>query len=177
MSFSNDTVLTSALPDIQQLDTTALSTKYRPVQMLSISIFFIIPSVIMSIVRFQPFFVLSDSLLNIYPIILSAILSICLIALSYQFFAIPRKRYALREHDVSYVSGLLFHQTISQPILRIQHIELKRGPLDRLAGLASLQVFSAGGAAHTFEIPGLDVKVAQQLRHFILQHKDINKHG
>jgi hypothetical protein len=40
-----------------------------------------------------------------------------------------------------------------------------------------LQVFSAGGDMHTFQIPGLPVETAQQLRHFILQHKDIVKHG
>ena len=66
---------------------------------------------------------------------------------------------------------------MSQPITRIQHIELKRGPIERKVGLARLQVFSAGGEMHTFEIPGLPLETAQQLRQFILQHKDMVKHG
>jgi membrane protein YdbS with pleckstrin-like domain len=65
---------------------------------------------------------------------------------------------------------------VIQPLSRIQHIELKRGPLERSAGLATSHVYSAGGGAHTFEIPGLPVEQAQGLRQFILQHQDL-QHG
>jgi membrane protein YdbS with pleckstrin-like domain len=91
-------------------------------------------------------------------------------------FADQRVAYALREHDVGFRWGLLFRHTVIQPLSRIQHIELKRGPIERSAGLATLQVFSAGGGAHTFEIPGLPVEQAQGLRQFILQHQDL-QHG
>ena len=61
--------------------------------------------------------------------------------------------------------------------MRIQHIEIERGPLERSAGLATLQVFSAGGAHHTFEIPGLTYEKAIELRQFILNHKDVSQNG
>lgn len=93
------------------------------------------------------------------------------------FFSAKHKHFALREQDLSYASGLIFKKVVTQPILRIQHIELKRGPVARKIGLASLQVFSAGGSLHTFEIPGLPLKTAEAIRHFILQHKDINAIG
>ncbi|MDU0354869.1 PH domain-containing protein [Paraglaciecola aquimarina] len=93
------------------------------------------------------------------------------------FQADKQKYYALRELDVHFSSGLFFKKMVSQPISRIQHIELKRGPIERKAGLASLQVFSAGGAMHTFEIPGLPFANAQQLRQIILKHKSVLTHG
>lgn len=91
----------------------------------------------------------------------------------YHFFADPLKQYALREHDLNYQSGLIFRSFVSQPILRIQHIEIKRGPIERRAGMATLQVFSAGGISYTFNIPGLIYENAVDLRQFILDHKDL----
>lgn len=93
--------------------------------------------------------------------------------LIYHYFADPIKQYALREHDLNFQSGLVFRSLVSQPILRIQHIEIKRGPIERKAGLATLQVFSAGGVSHTFNIPGLEHENAIALRQFILDHKDL----
>lgn len=95
----------------------------------------------------------------------------------YVWLADGKKSYTLREHDLSYRSGLIFQKTITQPVSRIQHIELKQGPIERRAGLASLQVFSAGGALHTFVIPGLPLAEAQNIRQFILQHKKAQQHG
>lgn len=91
----------------------------------------------------------------------------------YHFLADPLKQYALREHDLNYQSGLIFRSFVSQPILRIQHIEIKRGPIERRAGMATLQVFSAGGISYTFNIPGLIYENAVELRQFILDHKDL----
>lgn len=91
----------------------------------------------------------------------------------YHVFADPIIKYAVREQDVHFQSGLIFRKLVSQPILRIQHIELKRGPIERKAGLATLQVFSAGGVSHTFQIPGMEYEKAVALRKFIINHKDL----
>jgi uncharacterized protein len=87
------------------------------------------------------------------------------------------KRYALREQDLHFLSGLVFRKIVSQPISRIQHIELKRGPFERRAGLATLEVYSAGGSQHTFEVPGLEVANAEHIRQYILQHQALITHG
>ena len=127
--------------------------------------------------RIQPFFDLPEELLTLYPVIAASISSLGVLILIYQFYADPLKQYALREQDIHYRHGLIFNNVISQPILRIQHVEIKRGPIERIAGLASIQVFSAGGAMHTFEIPGLKEATAQSIRSFILSHGDLNTHG
>lgn len=88
----------------------------------------------------------------------------------------PIKAYALREHDISFKTGLIFRRLVTQPIVRIQHVELKQGPLERRYNIAALVAFSAGGASHTFEIPGLDLVEAEQMRQYILSHREAASH-
>ncbi|TKB46451.1 PH domain-containing protein [Thalassotalea mangrovi] len=137
---------------------------------------FVFPSLLL-IVLVLPDTWLPEKVSNILLFVFAILSLIFLFTFIYQWFAEPIKAYALREQDLSYQSGLLFRKVITQPITRIQHVELKRGPLDRRNELAKLQVFSAGGAMHTFEIPGLELKTAQSIRQFILSHKGGNNDG
>ena len=82
-------------------------------------------------------------------------------------------KFALREHDISLYSGVLFKKTIIQPYTRLQHIEIKRGPLERHKKLASLVLFSAGGAMHALELKGLLETDAENIKRYILKHKDL----
>ncbi len=129
------------------------------------------------IIKYQSFIDISTTTKGLMVNIVWAITIFSLLFSFYKALADVRKFYALREQDISFTSGVLFKKTVSQPILRIQHVELKRGPIDRKVGLAKLQVFSAGGAMHTFEIPGLKLDDAESIRQFILSHKDANHHG
>jgi len=176
-TFSNLRVPIDQLPTILQLEKQSLSEKYAPLNRLLNLGFTLVVCVIGLALYFQPFVDLPKGLLNFLPFVIwaAAILGLLLTWLSHARDQV--KSYTLRELDLHYTSGLFFRKVVSQPITRIQHIELKRGPIERKAGLATLQVFSAGGAMHTFEIPGLPIDTAQQLRQFILQHKDVVKHG
>ena len=176
-SFSNQAVAIDEQPSISQLDYKPLSPRYRPTHMLTTGGVFAGILLLLSALRFQPFMALPQELAEFYPFLAIALFILSLAILSYQFFADPCKQYAVREQDIHYRHGLLFKKVVTQPILRIQHIEIKRGPVERLSALASLQVFSAGGAMHTFEIPGLPVDTATKIRSFILSHGDINTHG
>ncbi|MCO4798960.1 MAG: PH domain-containing protein [Colwelliaceae bacterium] len=132
---------------------------------------------ILVFLRLQPWLEWDETLLTVLTVVVSVLIAICLLFTIYKKLADPLKTYALREFDLSFQSGLFFRKKVTQPITRIQHIELKRGPIERKIGLATLQVFSAGGALHTFEIPGLELSKAQKIRQFILQHKDSVTHG
>jgi len=55
------------------------------------------------------------------------------------------------------------------PVRRMQHVDLSRGPIERLFGLATLVVFTAGNEGSAFRVPGLPVHVAQELRDRIVQ--------
>lgn len=77
--------------------------------------------------------------------------------------------YAVREHDLIVQSGIFWRKQTIQPIMRIQHVEITRGPLDKRFGLANLRLFSAGTGHLTFEIPGLAVDLAERIKGFILR--------
>lgn len=76
--------------------------------------------------------------------------------------------YVVREHDLSLRSGVIFHRVVIQPFTRLQHIEITRGPLERLLGLATVKLFSAGGAMHSLAVPGILLDNAERLREAIL---------
>lgn len=64
--------------------------------------------------------------------------------------------------------GILFREEKTIPINRLQHVDLRRGPIERLFGLATLVVFTAGTEGATFRVPGLAVADATSMRDRIL---------
>jgi membrane protein YdbS with pleckstrin-like domain len=175
--FTNAIVPTDQLPAILNLDKQPLSEKYAPLNRLVNLGLTLFVCVLAMTLYFQPLIALPKDLLDFLPIFIWAAAILGFLMTWFSHARDQVKSYTLRELDLHYTSGLFFRKIVSQPITRIQHIELKRGPIERKVGLATLQVFSAGGEMHTFEIPGLPLGTAEQLRQFILQHKDVVKHG
>ena len=172
-AFSNTVVSADQLPSLDTLVYEPLSPRYRTLNLAIAAAIFITLLVVVNFIRFQPFVTLPEGLLFAWPVVTTGLLALWGLLSVYHWLADPLLQFSLREQDLSVHKGLIFRSITCQPVLRIQHIELKRGPLERLAGLATLQVFSAGGAGHTFEIPGLPVAQAQKIRQFILDHKDV----
>ena len=77
--------------------------------------------------------------------------------------------YALREHDLLYRLGVLRRKLIAIPFNRIQHVETTSGVTERLFGLATLVVYTAGGSGGDLKIRGLETDRAHRLREHILQ--------
>jgi membrane protein YdbS with pleckstrin-like domain len=176
-SFTNQTVPLEQLPAMLNLETQSLSEQYAPLnRLINLGLTLLICALGMAF-YFQPFVDLQNDFLGFLPLFIWGVAIVGFMITWFRHARDQTKSYALRELDLHYASGLFFRKVVSQPITRIQHIELKRGPIERKVGLATLQVFSAGGEMHTFQIPGLPVDTAQQLRQFILQHKDVVKHG
>ncbi len=76
--------------------------------------------------------------------------------------------FAMREKDIHYKSGIIWHKKTSLPFNRIQHVELERGPLERFFKLTTLKVFTAGGGSADMKIPALTMDRAKNLRAFII---------
>lgn len=88
--------------------------------------------------------------------------------LAWPFFSVPRMRYALRERDIVYRHGVIWHTITAVPFNRIQHVEKSSTPLDRRFHIASLQLYTAGGSSSDLKIEGLPAKSAEKLRMFII---------
>ena len=73
-----------------------------------------------------------------------------------------RWRYEIRTHDLLLARGALYQVTTLIPFDRIQFVETRQGPLDRLFRLTRLVVYTAAGRAG--QVPGLDVAEADGVR-------------
>jgi len=60
--------------------------------------------------------------------------------------------------------GHMWQNESHVPISRVQHLDLQRGPLQRMAGLSTLIVHTAGTRMNTVSIAGLDQADAERLR-------------
>ena len=88
---------------------------------------------------------------------------------------IPRRRwgrlgYALHPKMLQVVRGWLFHTDTIVPLVRVQHIDVTRGPLDKLFGAATLVVHTAGTHNSIVTLPGLSPGNASAIRDEIRQH-------
>jgi hypothetical protein len=61
-------------------------------------------------------------------------------------------------------SGRLFQTTRLLPLNRLQHVDLQQGPIERMYGLARLELHTAGTENATITIPGLAHEDAVRLR-------------
>ncbi len=75
-----------------------------------------------------------------------------------------RFRYAVRDEDLWVARGVLFKQQTVIPHVRIQHVDTRQGPVERLFGVSRLLVFTASGLAADGGIPGLATATAVALR-------------
>jgi membrane protein YdbS with pleckstrin-like domain len=71
--------------------------------------------------------------------------------------------YLERDDDLVVRRGLLFRQVTVVPYGRMQFIDVSAGPIDRLFGLATVQLHTAAAASDA-RIPGLQQDEAERLR-------------
>ncbi len=62
------------------------------------------------------------------------------------------------------VRGWIVHIDTIVPFVRVQHIDVSRGPLDKMFGTASLIVHTAGTHNSVVTVPGLDPRCASDIR-------------
>lgn len=81
-----------------------------------------------------------------------------------------RLKYRLTGQVLQILRGWLFHTDTVVPLVRVQHLDVIRGPLDKLFGTASLVVHTAGTHNSVVALPGLAPERAAELRDIIREH-------
>lgn len=172
---SNLPIISRELPAFPELPMEAISPNYRQLNLaLSAAITFIICGVVLTIL-WQPWIELPDNATLFFSVATGVVCLLGCWAFCYHFYADKLIFYTLREQDIVLFKGLIFKKVICQPILRIQHIDVQRGPFERMCNLATLKVYSAGGSEHTLAIPGLNPDIAEKIRSFVLNHSDLSR--
>ena len=71
--------------------------------------------------------------------------------------------------------GVVWRAVIDVPISRVQHTDVKQGPIQRRFGLATLVVHTAGSENASVELGGLRRETALELRDALLAHSEEGK--
>lgn len=74
----------------------------------------------------------------------------------------------LRRFDVSTRRGVISRTTTSVPFSRVQHVTVQRGVLNRLFGLSTVVIYTAGAVSVDAKVDGLDPERADWLRQDII---------
>jgi membrane protein YdbS with pleckstrin-like domain len=73
-------------------------------------------------------------------------------------------RFEVREDSLYLERGVFTRVRTVVPFVRIQHVDTSRSPIERLAGLASTVVYTAGSRGADVSVPGLEAGDADDLR-------------
>ena len=78
--------------------------------------------------------------------------------------------YCLTERLLRVVRGWMFHTDTIVPFVRVQHLDVTRGPIEKLFGTATLVVHTAGTHNSIVTVPGLLPDRAAEIRDIIREH-------
>jgi len=81
-----------------------------------------------------------------------------------------RLRYRLTARLLQVMRGWMVHSDTVVPLVRVQHLDVVRGPLEKLFGTATLVVHTAGTLNSTVTVPGLAPERAAEIRDVIREH-------
>jgi hypothetical protein len=84
--------------------------------------------------------------------------------------------YQLRDDDLLFRRGIMFLRFVSVPYGRMQLIDINRGPVGRLLGLANLK-FVTAAASTNIAIPGLPEGDAAELRDRLVELAESRRAG
>jgi hypothetical protein len=83
-------------------------------------------------------------------------------------------RWALRPDDVVARYGVVWRVIRSIPRVRVQHVDVRSGPVDRALGLVEVSLHVAGSAGPVLTIPGLAPAEGEALRAALLDSAKIS---
>lgn len=159
--FKNQTIDISTLPKFEETALNPLQKSYFKVMVIQFAIFYLIllaGIVAMYFIDKQHFF--KDNF--IYLFLVWTLLLI--LTFMYQKISFAKKGFALREHDVIFKSGVISETTTIVTNNRVQHVALHQGMLSRIFGLASIELFTAGGSSSDLKINGLLLDDAKKIK-------------
>lgn len=153
----------TAIPDLQLEQISPSWKKKAMVVYMLIALFLYLVPIVLNLASEQ------IDIPWVYLIALSVPMIILILTWIFVTLGYKRRGFALRTHDFVVQSGVILHQTTVIALERIQHVTVTQGPVDRLFGLSSLQVFTAGGSSSDVVVPGLPTQRAEELRDALIK--------
>ena len=121
---------------------------------------YLVSGVVMVAVSLVPLFVFDWAYGWAPPVVIG---SIALLTMALTPRRVRAIGYQLRDDDLVFRRGLMWHKVVAVPYGRMQLVDINRGPIARLVGLSELR-FVTAAAASGVVIPGLPEQRAEELR-------------
>ena len=161
--FENPEIALDELPDTDGLHWERLHPLYARAMRVASAIILTIIAVVITALNFVPNFPLA-----LVVVFYSLLAIAAAVAMVWPGVSVQRRGYVLRDKDILFRKGVIWRSITAIPFNRIQHVETSSTPIDRKFGLATLQLFTAGGSGGDLKIDGLGTDDAERLRVFIL---------
>lgn len=159
---SNYQIHIEASDKVDELHFEPVSEKYRSVQIANAAIVYILLAAValfLLVVTAQKWCIVAEAV-----IIVSFIINLSILVKAYRF-----KGYALREHDITYRSGVIFPTTTTVPFSRIQQVSIRQNPVSKFFGLYAIDVVNGAQALSALAIHGLTKEKADGIKNVITQ--------
>ncbi|MEN8886743.1 MAG: PH domain-containing protein [Winogradskyella sp.] len=156
--FSNTQIEIADLPKSEDLNLNFISPKY-----FKIILFNTILVYALFVAAFLTFNLVADEpeVKTAFWYFLGVACMLCAISILFYGVGFKKRKYAMREKDITYSQGYLVNKTVTLPYNRIQHIEIARSFLARKLGLSTLKIYSAGQSGGDLAIKGLPEDIAE----------------
>lgn len=165
--FLNEPIEVSGLPRLETLPTQPIEPSHAWLGLAtrwSIGLVLLVASLVVDLIGLR-----ADG--DVTPALLLAIASGVMFLLGVTTWLHRRSiRFGLRSHDFALEKGVLWRSQTVQPLCRVQHVELEQGPIEKRLGIATLSLYSAGTAAASFQVPGVQKPEAEQMRSVVLSY-------
>ncbi len=174
-NYINNPIDTLTLPKFEEVKLSPLQANYYKVMLFNIAVFHLL---LVLVTGGLLYFV--EAIRPYWYIPVTVIVFLLAISLTIARISFKRRGFAFRTHDVIYRSGAITVNTIIIPYNRVQHVALHEGLLSRKLGLATIEIFTAGGNSSDLKIPGLEKEHAEKIKQLLVgkvlkQDKDANE--
>jgi len=160
-AFTNEPVDVAGLPQLTDEDFVAVHPNFLRVSLLGKAVF----AAIVLVVGIGATALVPTNRW-IPPLVMVVLLALTALSAALTVLEVKHTAYQVRQHDLSYRTGVLARSVATVPFVRVQHARVAQGPVERAFGLATLAVNSAGP---DLNIAGLGIDDAERLRSLVVE--------
>ncbi|WP_199138605.1 PH domain-containing protein [Pedobacter sp. ASV12] len=168
LHFANETIDLDQLPKYEETKLNAPHASYWRVILINLLICLLLLSGALAML----FFLNQEIRPYLVPMGIAYLLVWILLFVLYRA-SFKKRGFALREKDIMYKSGIIAETTTIIPLNRIQHVALEEGLFSRMYGLATLQLFTAGGQSGHMHIAGIPIAKARVIKEALVKRLDL----
>lgn len=162
---SNRQIEIEATDRVDDLRYEPVSQKYRSVQIANAVMAYALLAVVfllLLLIKGSWWCVIAEAV-----VIIAAIINLAILSKAYRY-----KGYALREHDISYRSGVIFPKVTTVPYSRIQQVSISQSPVAKYFGLYAISVVNGAQGMSSLVIHGLTKEKAEGIKSVVTQRLD-----